>query len=479
MADEARLGARVRALRRRENLSQAAFAQKLDISASYLNLIENNHRPLTAPLLIKMAQAFKVEVSELAPRADDQLSNALMEVFGDPLFEGQTLMTPDVKEVAAQNPGVARAVLQLYRAYREVREDAQSLASRIADGTEHAPGGVNRMQPNEEVSEAIQRRGNHIAELEVAAERLWRDARLSDDDLYRGLVDHLWRTLRIEVKLMHGGPKDGVMRRFDERAGVLELSAWMPPRSRTFQLCAQVAILQERAALEGLAQDNLLTTEESRALMRVAMANYFAGAVMMPYAPFLQAARNDRYDIELMGHRFRASFEQVAHRLCTLQRPGASGVPFHMLRIDVAGNISKRFSASGIQFARYSGACPRWNVFAAFMTPGMIRIQLSRMPDGSSYFCLARTITRAWGGYQAQHAVQAIGLGCRMEHARELVYSDGVDLQDERAVIPVGVTCRLCERTGCEHRAHPSIRHRLRILENVRTLSFYDPAAED
>jgi predicted transcriptional regulator len=198
----------------------------------------------------------------------------------------------------------------------------------------------------------------------------------------------------------------------------------------------------------------------------------------MPYSPFLQAAREERYDLDIMGRRFRVGFEQVCHRVTTLRRPGAEGVPFHMIRIDVAGNISKRFSSSGIHFARFSGACPRWNVFAAFLTPGMIRIQHSRMPDGNAFFCIARTIHKDSGGYHAQQPVMAIGLGCQVQHARELVYSDGVALEPDMAT-PVGVTCRICERVDCDQRALPSVRHPLRINENVRGVSLYSARSTD
>jgi predicted transcriptional regulator len=179
----------------------------------------------------------------------------------------------------------------------------------------------------------------------------------------------------------------------------------------------------------------------------------------------------------LACHQSTVGFEQVCHRLTTLRRPGAEGVPFHMIRIDVAGNISKRFSASGIRFARFSGACPRWNVFSAFLTPGMIRIQVSRMPDGLMYFCLARTIQKDSGGYHSQHPVQAIGLGCQVPFAKDLVYSDGIDLANPDTCIPVGVTCRLCERTDCEQRALPSIKVPLSVDANVRGVSLYAPVS--
>jgi predicted transcriptional regulator len=231
--------------------------------------------------------------------------------------------------------------------------------------------------------------------------------------------------------------------------------------------------LSQGPVLDRLTANPLLTTDESRSLARAALANYFAAAVLMPYQPFLQAANEQRYDLDVIGRRFGTGFEQVAHRVTTLQRPGASGVSFHMIRIDVAGNISKRFSASGIPIARFSGACPRWNIFAAFSTPGMIRIQLSRMPDGAAYFCIARAVQADSHGFHSHPRVHAIGLGCPVSRAREMVYSDGLDLDNLDAAVPVGVTCRVCERTNCEQRAFPSLRHPLRIDENVRGVSLY------
>ncbi len=470
-----RLGGKVRALRRRESISQVQLATRLGISPSYLNLIESNRRPLTAPLLIKLAGVFALDLSTFAAEDDARLTSDLLEVFTDPMFEEHGLMGPDVKELAGQNPAVGRAVLTLYRGYQTIRKDADMLASRLMDGQEVA--GMDRsMLPNEEVSELIQRHMNHFAELEDGAERLWLDARLDKEEMFRGLSRHLQARHGIEVTVVRG-EMGATIRRYDQDKKQLTLSEWMPPRSRNFQLAHQIALLEQRDVLARLANDKVLTSDDSRALMRVALANYFAGAVLMPYTPFLEAARAERNDIELLGHRFRTSFEQACHRLTTLRRHGAEGVPFHMIRIDIAGNISKRFSASGIHFARFSGACPRWNVFAAFMTPGMIRTQVSRMPDGTTYFCLARTIQKARGGYHAQHATQAIGLGCRAEFARALVYSDGVDLENMDAAVPVGVTCRLCDRTDCEQRAFPSVRHGLRVDENVRTVSIYEPVA--
>jgi predicted transcriptional regulator/transcriptional regulator with XRE-family HTH domain len=470
---EARFGGKVRALRRREALSQVQLAEKLGISPSYLNLIENNRRPLPANLLIRLAQLFGIDVHAFATDEDARLVSDLIEAFADPLFEDHDLTTVDVREMAMASPAAARAVLSLYRGYRAARASADDLSSRLSDGEELASPGTHL--PSEEVTDFIQRSSNHFADLEAAAEDVVARSRSVSDELYPGLVRHLETQLGTRVEIARWGMEPGMLRRYDPHRNVLLLSELLPTRSRTFQLAHQIAVLTQSANIDRLTGDARLTTEESRSLARVTLANYFAGAVLMPYAAFLDAAKQERYDIDVLGRRFRVGFEQVCHRLTTLRRPGAEGVPFHMIRIDVAGNISKRFSASGIRFARFSGACPRWNVFAAFLTPGMIRIQVSRMPDGMNYFCIARTVQRDSGGYHAQHPVQAIGLGCRVEHARELVYSDGIDVSNPETCVPVGITCRLCERTDCEQRALPSLKVPLRVDENVRGVSLYAP----
>ena len=372
-------------------------------------------------------------------------------------------------------PSLARAVLALYRAYQAQRQSTESLASQIIAGQEGVSG-IDRAQlPSEEVNDLLQKHNNHFLDLEQGAEELWRKARLEHGQLTAGLARYLEKSHEVQVRIARHGEAKGVLRRFDPEKKALTLSELLPTRSRAFQLAHQIALLTQAAALERVSSDPLLTSDESRTLAKVALANYFAGAVLMPYAPFLQAAREERYDIDVVGRRFGVGFEQVCHRLTTLSRAGASGIPFHMIRIDIAGNIFKRFSASGIRFARFSGACPKWNLFAAFMTPGLLRVQVSRMPDGTAYFCLARSIHKDSAGYHAPPIVHAIGLGCQVQYAREMVYADGVDLENLDSATPVGVTCRVCERVDCEQRASPSLRHRLQVDENVRGVSLYAP----
>jgi hypothetical protein len=377
-----------------------------------------------------------------------------------------------VHELASATPTAARAVLALYRAYRAAREASDTLAATLSDGD--LEGIDSSHLPTEEVSDLIQRHMNYFPALEAGAEGVWLEARIDPDHLYTSLVRFLGR-LGVTVRVLRTDEMAGAVRRYDPESKVLSLSEVLRRGSRNFQLAYQVGLLTQAPELDRAATDPHLTSDSSRALARIALANYFAGAVLMPYGPFLQAARSERYDIELLGHRFRASFEQTCHRLTTLRRPGAEGIPFHMVRVDIAGNISKRFSASGLRFARFSGACPRWNVFEAFTTPGLVRTQLSQMPDGAAYFWVARTVSREGGGFHAPRAVVAIAVGCEAARARELVYADGVNLDSPEAVVPVGLTCRLCERVDCEQRAFPPLQHPLQVNTDVRGVSFYAP----
>lgn len=471
----ARLGAKVRAHRRKLGLTQVEVAKRLGISASYLNLIEHEQRPLTAELLIKVAGELQLDLAELASDNDARLASDLVEIFSDPIFDEHQLNAADVRELAQTSPSLSRAILSLYAAFRASRDSAEELAVRIYDDQEGALDGfdVERARmPSEEVNDFVQRRMNYFPEMEEAANSLWRDAGLEMGARYRGMVRFLERR-GIEVVVGGVGTHRGALRRFDADRRRVSLSEALPPHSRNFQLAVQIGLITQEDAIESILAQTGFTSEASRSLTRLVLANYFAGAVLMPYRAFLVAAKGERYDVELLGHRFGTSFEQVCHRLTTLREPGHEGIPFHMIRVDLAGNISKRFSASGIRFARFSGACSRWNVFTAFQTPGRIRTQVSIMPGGEKYFCIARTVPKGRGGYHAPQSTLALGLGCRLDHARELVYADGVDLEMEG--VAIGVTCRLCDRKDCEQRAFPSLRHPLRIDENVRGLSFFTP----
>jgi predicted transcriptional regulator/DNA-binding XRE family transcriptional regulator len=457
-------------LRRRYGLRQVDLAEKLGVSASYLNLIEHDQRPLTAALLLKLAELYPAELKSFGSDGEARLLSDLHEVFGDALFEAHDVTTTDLRE-AASNETVSRAIVKLYHAYRDALESMQGMASRVSDGGDLLGIDPARL-PSEEVSDVLQENQNYFPGLEEAAERLLQEAGLERSDIYPGLARYLEREGIALTIARHTGEKSP-MRWYDAQRKQLHVSETLPPHARNFQIAHQIGLLRMSEEFDRIIAKARLTTPDSVALCRVALANYFASAVLMPYGPFLESAKTLRYDIELLERRFGASFEQVCHRLTTMRRPGQEGVPFHFIRVDIAGNISKRFSASGIRFARFSGLCPRWNVHSAFMTPGIIRTQISRMPDGTTYLCVARTVRQTLGGFGAAHPLLAISLGCEVRHTKHLVYGDSLDVNNPSAAVPIGITCRLCERTDCEQRAFPPIHRRLGIDENVRGASFY------
>ena len=469
-----RLGTKVRALRRKEQLTQTQLAQRLEISPSYLNLIEHNQRPLPAHLLVKLAQAFRVDLATFADDSQARVAADLQEVFADPLLEEHAVTTNDVRELA-ENPAAARAILALYHSYKSSAQSMRDLASQLYDG--RAFHGLDPTHlPSEEASDVIQENLNYFPELEAAAEQITRRAKFDRTDFYRSLVTHLRDRHRIEVALTPVSRDRGLIRRFDPETRTLHLSEVLPPWSRQFQVAHQLGLLEAGSVIESILQrsEKNLNTPESVKLCRIALANYFAAALLMPYDDFFRIAEDVRYDIELLQHHYTASWEQVCHRLTTLRKPGSTGVSFHFIRVDIAGNISKRFSGTGIRFARFSGSCPRWDVHAAFLTPGRVRTQFSQMPDGTAYFCVARTIRKSFG-FASGDALMAVGIGCPVKDARKLVYADGYDLDNLEAAVPIGTTCRMCERANCEQRAFPPLQHGLNVDENVRGRSFYAP----
>ena len=468
-----RIGGRLRRLRQDRRLTQAQMARELGISASYLTLLESNQRPVTVRVLLKLVEQFHVELKEFAVDTDQRLSLELMEALSDPVFEGAEVKASDVQDLVATLPAVGRAVLNVYEAYRR-NLPPDGLAGAGEDAAEASPVTI----PSEEVTEFIQRRLNHFPELEEAAEKLWAENELSIHTLAQGLIALLRQRHSVDVEIRPVDQMQGRSRRYDRLARRIEISEMLPPSSRLFQIAHQIAYLGYHDVLDRIVASGRFSSEEASALMRTALANYFAAAVLMPYRLFLEAAKATRYDVDILKNRFGVSFEQVCHRLTTLRRPGAEGVPFHFIRVDIAGNISKRFSASGIHIARFGAACPRWNVYDAFATPGMVRVQLSRMPDGATYFCIARTTGRpaafaATGGLPHRIGQRAVGLGCDIRHAPELVYADGINLADPQIITPIGVSCRTCPRTDCAERAMPSLHQKLHIDENVRGSSTY------
>ncbi|MEJ6745557.1 MAG: short-chain fatty acyl-CoA regulator family protein [Yoonia sp.] len=438
-------GAKLRELRVRLSLTQKVFAQKLGVSLPYLNQMENNNRPVSTSVVLGLAQEFGFDVTELQSGDEARLVGDMREALADPVFTGDAPQLPDLRLAAANAPTLARAFLDLHAAYRQTHERLASLDEAL--GREDA-----RLAPSpwEEVRDFFHYCDNYIDAVDRAAERFSSTGKTAEQALGDLGVTVVRRT-------------DSPLRHYDPATKTLVLSSRAAPATQTFQLLLQLALISQEKLLGATLDLARFQSPEARGIALVGLANYFAGAALMPYGAFLQAAQDTRHDLEILSALFGASLEQVAHRLSTLQRPAAKGIPFFFVRVDQAGTITKRHSATTLQFARYGGACPLWNVHAAFETPGQFLRQLAETPDGARYFCLARDVSKSGGAFNAPTRRYAIGLGCEVRHADALVYADHMDRAAPDAYAPIGISCRICERKSCHQRSVPPLERRLRV----------------
>lgn len=462
------LGHKVRRLRREAGLSQIQMAEQLAISPSYLNLIEHNQRPVTLALLLKLGQNFGIDLPSFAEDDEARLSSGLSEVLTDALFRGMDLGKQDLRELAAVAPGIAEAMIALYGAYRQARQELETRADRAAGDAapEIAP---MRPSPIEAARDFFQVERNHFPELETAAEELWRKARLNPQALFAALSGYLEATHGLTIQLMPAGIMGSMIRRHDPHRKRVLLSEMLPGSSRAFQLACEIALVEHDATLDAILARFASTDPDARALVRIGLINYFAGATLLPYEAFAETAMSVRHDLAVLGARFGASFEQLCHRLTTLQRPRAKGVPFFMIAVDAAGNVAKRFSANSLHFARFGGACPIWNVHHAFQSPGQILTQLAEMPDGSRYVSIARTVSKPWRRGPLRAAQYSIALGCEAAHAGSLAYADGIALDGKAVADLIGVTCRACPRSDCSYRIYPAAHQDVPKTDFIRT----------
>jgi predicted transcriptional regulator/DNA-binding XRE family transcriptional regulator len=456
------VGRTIRRLRTERSLSQQALASRLGISPSYLNLIEHEQRTVTASLLIKLAETLRVDLAALSGSEERQLEVGMREAFADPLLAADAVSETEIEAVAASAPNAARAVLALYRAWRVAREDAAGIA---------LPSGRRVMLPNEEARDFFDDRANHFPALEAAAESIAAEllpSRSVPAETNHAIAERLRRRHGLSVTVHR---LEGAIRRYDPATRALTLSEQLPRESRGFHLAFQLALLEARDAVEAAVKDAAPSSPEAGMLIRIGLLNYVAGALLMPYVAFLETAQALRHDMASLKAHFGVSFEQACHRLSTLQRPGARGVPFFFVRVDPAGNVSKRFSGAGFPFARFGGACPRWVVHTAFAQPGAVQVQVAELPDGAAFLCFARSVRRPASRWGDPPPVHVVAMGCSLAHAADVVYGDSLDL--EHAKVPIGLSCRLCDRPDCRSRAFPPLEHRLALDPNSTGVSPY------
>lgn len=461
------VGSRVRQLRSERGFSQAALAQMLEISPSYLNQIEHDVRPLTVAVLLRITEVFGVDATFFASQDDTRLVAELREVTFDRDLDVD-IAPAEVAEMVSAHPAIARAMVNLHRRYRiTTAQLAAATEDRFNDGS----GSGSITMPHEEVRDYFYQRQNYLHELDTAAEDLTTRMRMHRGDLAGELSRRLTEVHGVHI-IRRIDLGDKVLHRYHPQTKTLEISNHLSSGQQMFKMAAELAYLEVGDLIESMVTEGKFTSDESRILARLGLANYFAAAAILPYRQFHDVSENFRYDIERLSAFYQVSYETICHRLSTMQRPSMRGVPFSFVRVDKAGNMSKRQSATGFHFSSSGGTCPLWNVYETFTNPGKILVQIAQMPDGRNYMWVARTVERRASRYGQPGKTFAIGLGCEVRQANRLIYSEGLDLSSDSAT-PIGAGCRVCERDNCPQRAFPALGRSLDIDEHRSTVSPY------
>ncbi len=450
-------GHAVRRLRRQMGLTQAAMAEALGVSPSYLNLVERNQRPLSASLMLRLAETYDFDPRTLAASEPGGGAEAIRRRLADPLFADLEIDRHQMEEWLAGAPGGAEAFARAY--------DRMGAG---AGGEDAAP------DPGSRVRREIERWRNHFADLDAAAEALADDLRMAGDP-YGAMAERLRVKHQLSVRILPAEVMPDRVQRLDLHARQLQLSEMLPASARSFALAGQLA-WEARGEIDGLVRGSGLDRTGER-LFRRHLVGYFAAAVTMPYARFLRACEASGYDVELLQRRFGASFAQVAHRLTTLQRVGARGLPFFLVRADRAGQVSIRYAgASGSPLAESASLCPLWNVFDAFARADETVTQLIELEDGSRWFTLARCTHPHAGAVGGVRPRFAMALGLPAQDAAALAAARGVDLGG--SAVPIGLGCRACTRMDCPQRSAAPAGRGLEIRERERGVTALGYAAD-
>ena len=465
-----KIGPKIKSFRRQLGLQANKLAEQLGISASYLNLIESGKRKIDGDLLLKVCEELKIELSDLTNKSDLNLVNDISELLDDKLFEDLDIVGPEVKDLVNTNPKIAKALIKLGDNFKqkdhEIINKVENLSGKIIDSRKTA-------FPGEVISDFLQEKKNYFPKLEEFANNVFEKVQKNNRTRYIALCDFLNSEYSIKVKDVIPEEDKPFSKIYNKSKKELLLSDYNSLETKKLHAAAQIAQEGAMKEINDYLSEFKFPTEESKRLTQIALLNYCGAAILMPYKLFHSECKKLKYDLELLQNTFATSFEQVAHRVTSLQDPKLPGIPFHFLRVDVAGNISKRFSLSGIEIPRYGGACPRWNVYSAFSRPGVIQAAVSKMTNGEKYVCIARTVEKGVGRYGQKKSMLSIGLGCEAKYAKDFVYTENLSLSDKKTEIPIGVSCRTCDRLDCSQRAFPPLHKKFDVDVNARGVSVY------
>jgi|TARA_Y100000310_G_scaffold125018_1_gene123870 predicted transcriptional regulator/transcriptional regulator with XRE-family HTH domain len=465
-----KIGPKIKAFRRQLGIQANKLAEKLNISPSYLALIEGGKRKIDGELLLRICQELKINILDLTTRSDINLANNISELLDDQLFEDLDILGPEVHDLTNTNPKIGKALVRLgdilKKKDHELINKIEKLSGKMVDNRKNS-------FPGEVVSDFIQENKNYFPKLEEFAQSVFEKIQNNNRTRYMSICEFLKNEYKITVKDIIPDEGKPFSKIYNQHKRKLLLSDYISLETKKLYASSQIAQEGASKEIEECLANFYFPTEESKKLTKVALLNYCGAAILMPYKLFHDECKKLKYDLELLQNTFATSFEQVAHRVTCLQDPKLPGIPFHMLRVDIAGNISKRFSLSGIEIPRYGGACPRWNIYSAFTSPGKIQAAVSKMSNGEKYVCIAKTVEKGVGRYGKSKSMLSIGLGCEAKYAKEFVYSENLNINDKKSEIPIGVSCRTCDRLDCSQRAFPPLHKKFDVDINSRGVSVY------
>ncbi|HEX6244352.1 MAG TPA: short-chain fatty acyl-CoA regulator family protein [Polyangiales bacterium] len=475
------MGTRLRELRLARGLQQGEVARRLGVSPAYLSLIEKDKRAVQLPLLFKALELYGIGMEEfMQSLGERRVDDGLARLLDEPLLRSLNLSEEDLAQLGSE-PRMATTVTALFNMYKNTRSQLDHLLSQLAKqerDTMSEPGMSFDYNPFDEVTDFLEANDNWFGVIEERADKVRRDFKLPPRYTSDVLVEVL-RGMGVDVELVAPDDTSSVVRRWDPEVPRLTLTSSMFEQRLKFQLAHTIGLwLMDRENLHDALTSNFKTRHtETPRLIKIHLANYFAGALLLPYHDFYNEVMRTRYDLEHLASYFESSFETVAHRVCNLNDPQKRGLPMHFLRVDIAGNISKRYGGrTGIQFPHGTGSCPKLAVHLAFLNPSQITRQYSVFPDGSEYFCIARVVKQPNQGSLVRGTVYAIGLGTNASNAKHLCYADDIPFADPRKMaVTVGTTCRFCERTDCNQRAAPSYKFAFRVDEYTKKDNFFSP----
>ena len=452
----------IRSKRQEKHIKAKDLAADLGITPAFLSLIESNQRKPDGDTLLKIQEILEIETEDLKKKVNPDLVNKTQEIVKIPSIEKFDIRPEEAEEIVRINPKIAEALVKLGKENIELRGESIEKKS------------VEEIFPGEQVSDFIQKFENYFPKLEEFATKTYEKIKMNNKARYLSICEYLKEKHKILVKDIIPPEKKPFSKIYYPEKKEFYLSDLLALETRKLFVAALVAQLEADDIIEEYLDHFSFEKEVGRKVSKVALLNYTGAAIIMPYENFYNEVTKYRYDLELLQNSFAVSFEQVCHRVTCLQDPKKRGIPLHMIRVDRSGNVSKRFSLSGIELPRLSGACPKWNVYSAFSNPGKITAAVSRMADsGEKYVCIARTVEKGISKYGEEKGLLSIGLGCQIKHAKDFVYADRLNLKDEKNESKIGVSCRKCNLIDCSQRAFPPETRGYNININQRGVSIF------